>query len=82
MVEGRCEIACFTEVLINLDDNTINRLARKHLGLRETGSLSEYDAKRVRVEAGVLTAIAKVRRLNPTAVIRRKGNELTVTVST
>lgn len=75
-------MACFTSVQINLDDTEINRRARKALGLAETGSLSETDAKAVRIEAGVLTAMAKVRKLNPTALIRRKGNELTVSVQT
>ena len=38
-------------------------------------------AAAVQREAKVLTAIAKVRRLQPTAIIKRKGDKLTVQVS-
>lgn len=74
-------MACYTEVEVNLDDNEINRESRKKLGLRETGSLSENDARRVRIEAGIIKAGRLTRRMAPTAVIRREGNKLVVTVN-
>lgn len=72
---------CYTSVQVNLDDNEINREARKKLGLSETGGLSPEDAGRVRIEAGVIKTLRLVRRLNPTAVVRRVGNELNVSVN-
>jgi len=74
-------MACFTVVEVNLDDTHINRKARKALGLKAEGPLTRYDAARVVREAKVLTAIAKVRAMQPTAIIKRKGDKLTVKVS-
>lgn len=74
-------MACYTMTRITLDDTAVNRKARKKLGLPEEGPLSRSDAARVKVEAGVLQTMATMRRLDPTAVIRRKGNTLTVSVN-
>ena len=71
---------CYTKVQVTLDDTAINRKARRNLGLAEEGALSEYNARRVTQEAGVLRAIAETRRLAPTAVIKRRGNQITVQV--
>lgn len=71
---------CFTRIEV-LEDTTINRRARKKLGLAEEGTLSYEETRRVKVEAAVMKTTDALRRLSPTAVIRRKGNELTVTVN-
>ena len=73
-------MACFTVVRVKLDNSAINRKARKALGLPLEGDLSAYDARRVGVEAKILTSLAAVRRLQPSAVIKRKGDKLTVQV--
>ena len=74
-------MACYTVVMINLDDTAINRKAREALGLPLEGSLSQYDARRVTIEAGVIKARTEIRRIQPNAVIRRNGNKLSVSVS-
>ena len=74
-------MACFTKVEVNLDNNEVNRQARKKLGLKEEGPLTELEAGKVRVEAGVIRTLAVMQRLAPTAVVRRDGDELTVTVN-
>jgi hypothetical protein len=71
---------CYTSVRVSLDDTALNRKARKNLGLAVEGSLDSYEAQRVKQEVGVLKAIAETRRLSPTAVIKRKGNKLSVQV--
>ena len=71
---------CYTMVRVEVDDTALNRKARKNLRLPIDGTLSSYDAQRVTREAGVLKAIAETRRLSPTAVIKRKGNKLSVQV--
>lgn len=71
---------CYTLVRVSLDDTAINRKARKALGLPLEGDLSRYEAQRVVQEAGVLRAIQETRRLAPSAVIKRKGNTLSVQV--
>lgn len=70
-------MACYTLVEINNDDVFIQR-ARKVLGLPADGPLTTWDAEAVKIEAGVLKAMAETRRLAPNAVIRRVGNTLTV----
>lgn len=72
---------CFTRVEIVLDDNELNRRARKKLGLPEEGQLSLLDARRVKVEAGVMKTMQTMQRLNPTAVVRRTGNKLSISVN-
>lgn len=73
---------CYTVLsLENLEDTAVNREARRRLGLPETGSLAASLADRVRVEAGLLRATSAIRRLNPTAVIRRQGDKLQVSVN-
>jgi len=74
-------MACFTVVEVTIEDTLINRKARKALGLKEDGPLTTREAALVRNEVAVLTSIAKVKRLQPTAIITRKGNKLTVKVS-
>jgi hypothetical protein len=71
---------CYTVVTVTLDDNEINREARRELGLKETGPLTEEEAGRVRIEAGIIKTRREIRRLQPMALITRNGNELTVTV--
>jgi len=71
---------CYTIITVKLDDTAINRRARKKLGLSEEGNLSSSDARRVRQEAAVLKAQDSVRKLDPRAIVRRKGNKLVVTV--
>ena len=71
---------CYTSVRVSVDDNALNRRARKALGLPASGDLEEYDAGRVRAEVGVLRAIQETRRLAPSAIITRKGSQLTVQV--
>lgn len=72
---------CYTRVEI-LEDTSINRRARKKLGLPAKGRLSTYDARRVKIEAGVMKTQAAIQQLSPGAVIRRTGNKLTISVST
>lgn len=74
-------MACYTLVRITLDDTAVNRAARQKLGLPVEGGLSLSDAGRVRVEAGAIRTRAALQRLAPTAVVRRAGNTLTVTVN-
>ena len=74
-------MSCYTMVAVNLEDNAVNRKAREKLGLPLEGSLSQSDAGRVKVEAGIIRSRATLMRLAPNAVIRRDGNKLTVTVS-
>lgn len=51
------------------------------VGWREKGYVSaESAAAAIKQEAGVLKAMQKVRRLAPTAVIKRTGNTLSVQV--
>lgn len=73
-------MACYTMIEVEVDDNLLNRRARKALGLKESGPLTQSQADAVRVEAGLIKSIDEIRRLNPRALIRRKDNELTVTV--
>ncbi len=74
-------MACFTVITIEIEDSAINRKAREVLDLPLTGALSVYDARRVRTEAGVIKARIAIKKKAPNAVIRRKGNKLTVTIS-
>ncbi len=75
-------MACWTTVTMEeIEDTEINRQAREALDLPLEGSLTSYDARRVRTEAGVIKARREIRRLQPTAVIRRVGNKLNVSVS-
>lgn len=60
---------CDTKVMVNLEDNKWNALARKKLGLPEKGGLTEEDAKRVRLEAGKLKTVSAIKAINPTAMI-------------
>lgn len=73
-------MACYTVIQVNLDDTTHNRKARAAFGLPLEGPLSEYDAKRVKREAGLYKAQEQVRKLDPRAVVRRKRDKLVVTV--
>ena len=73
-------MACYTSVEVDLADDRWNREARKRLGLAVEGPLSVYNARRVKVEAGVIKSMDSIRKLDPRAVIRRKGNKLTITV--
>ena len=73
-------MACWTVVTIDLEDTAINRAARKALGLPLEGSLTQAAARMVGTEAGVIKAKRAIRRLQPTAVIRRVGNQLKVSV--
>lgn len=74
-------MACYTVVMVTLTDDAVNREARRKLGLAETGLLTEEAAGRVRIEAGIIRSYASIRKLEPTAVIRRDGNRLTVSVA-
>lgn len=71
-------MACYTVVMVEIEDNEINRKARAKLGLSETGQLTATEAARVKKEAGILKTQAILRRLNPMAVVRRVGDKLTV----
>ena len=73
---------CYTQIRVTLDDNDVNRAARKALGLPLDGELAYSDAGRVKVEAGVIRTRSVLQRLAPTAVVKRTGNKLTVTVTT
>lgn len=72
---------CFTRIKVTLRDDDITRKARAKLGLPVTGQVSQADARRVRVEVGIMRSQATLRQISPTAVVRRAGDELTVTVS-
>lgn len=72
-------MACFTLVQ-TIEDSAINREARKKLGLPLEGGLTTTQIRQVRVEAGVIKAKRQILKLQPTATIIRKGNELEVTV--
>jgi len=74
-------VACYTMVSVEVPDTELNRQARKALGLSLDGPLSLDDAKRVRIEAGVIKTKREIRRLQPTAVIRRTGNQLSVSLT-
>jgi hypothetical protein len=60
---------CDTKVMVNLEDNKWNALARKKLGLPEKGALDVESAKAVRLEAGKLKTISVIKAINPTAMI-------------
>jgi hypothetical protein len=74
-------MACYTVVGVEVEDNEHNRKARALLGLPEKGLLSAADAARVKKEAGIIKTQAIMRRLNPSAVIRRVGDKLTIQVN-
>lgn len=74
-------MACYTLVLVKVEDTEINRRARANLGLPETGDLTVRDAARVRKESGLLKTQQVIRNLNPTAVVRRQGDKLTISVN-
>lgn len=74
-------VACFTSVLIELEDSEYNRKARERLGLPAKGGLSQEDANRVKKESGIIKTQMILRRLNPTAIVRRNGDQLTVQAS-
>jgi len=74
-------MACYTSIeLENLDDNELNRLARKHLKYNLDGELTQAQVRKVKQEAGLIKAERQIRKMQPTAMIKRKGNELEVTV--
>lgn len=74
-------MSCYTSIeLENLDDNELNRLARKHLKYPLEGGLTQAQARKVKQEAGLIKAERQIRKMQPTAMIKRKGNELEVTV--
>lgn len=70
---------CYT--LVTIEETSFTQQAREALGLPLTGQLTYEQAERVKREAGVLKARASVLRVVPTAVVRRTGNTLTVSVS-
>lgn len=72
-------MSCYT-LVEQLDDNTINRRARKALGLSLEGDLTQSDINRVKIESGIIKARDQILRMNPKAVIIRKKNELHVSV--
>ena len=74
-------MACFTLVSIDQDD-TISERARKKLGIEvdSRGQVSVDDARRIRIEAGVMKTMIATQRLHPGAVIRRVGNKLQISV--
>jgi hypothetical protein len=72
-------MACYT-LIEQIEDSAINRRARRALGLSEEGYLSSYDIRRVKQEAGVIKARDQILKLNPKALIKRRGNELEVSV--
>lgn len=74
-------MACWTVVTVDVPDTELNREAREELGLPLEGPLSVSDARRVRIEAGVIKTRREIRKLQPTAVISRTGNKLSVSVT-
>jgi hypothetical protein len=60
---------CDTKVMVSLDDNKWNALARKKLGLPVSGKLYEEQAAQVRLEAGKLKTSAAIKAINPTAIV-------------
>jgi hypothetical protein len=74
-------MSCFTVIEVQIDDNELNRKARANLNLPLTGGLTQAQADAVRKEAGILKPQVIMRRLNPTAVVRRNGDKLTVSVN-
>ena len=60
---------CYTKVMVTLDDNKWNELARKKLGLPLKGLVSENDAAAVRLEAAKLKTSAAIKAINPTAIV-------------
>ena len=60
---------CHTRVLVQLENNKWNKLARKKLGFAETGGLTTQQAGQVRIEAGKLKTVSAVKKLHPTAFI-------------
>ena len=72
---------CDTRVEVRIDDKEIEKEARKKLGLPESGSLTRQQAAALTKEAGILKTIKTTRRLAPTAVIKRSGDKLTISVN-
>lgn len=72
---------CSTTVQVNVEDSAINRKAREKLGLPLTGQLFPEQAAKVRKEAGILKTYNIMRTINPTAVLKRVGDKLTISVN-
>lgn len=70
---------CYT--LVTIEETSFTQQAREALGLPLTGQLTYEQSLLVKREAGVLKARASVLRLAPSAVVRREGNKLTVSVT-
>jgi hypothetical protein len=60
---------CYTKVLVTLEDTRWNREARKKLGFKLEGQLTEEEATKVRIEAGKLKVSSIVKMQSPTAMI-------------
>lgn len=60
---------CDTKVMVTLDNSKWNQMARKKLGIKETGQVTEEEARQIRVEAGKLKCVAAIKAINPTAFI-------------
>ena len=60
---------CYTKVMVTLDDNKWNEMARKKLGLPLKGQVTENEAAQVRLEAGKLKTSAAIKAINPTAIV-------------
>ena len=60
---------CYTKVMVTLEDTKWNQLARKKLGIKATGQVTEEQARDIRIEAGKLKCVAAIKAINPTAFI-------------
>ena len=74
-------MACYTRVLVEIEDNELNRKARENLKLPLEGALEEWEARAVKKEAAILKTIRVAKKLAPGAIVKRKNNgKITVTV--
>lgn len=67
-------MACFTKVMVTLDNDKYTIEARKKLGLPLKGEVDEETARAVKLEASKIKTVSVMRALNPGALI--KGNLL------
>lgn len=72
-------MTCYTMVEVEVNEDQYTKKAREKLGLENRG-LSAEETIRLKKEVGILKTKAIMQRLNPKAMIQRKGDKLTITV--
>ena len=61
---------CYTKVMVTLPTDKYTLEARRKLGIREKGDVTEEEAVQIRIEAGKLKTATQIRALNPGAMIQ------------